>query len=143
METTVDLAATREVPEGDLQGRTYRPRCIHTEVVMANLLSVLQTAASKHTLSSATPLANLSSPLPRSSLTCLHPTGVRTQHHRPLTVAAQQPPPPPRQPPAAAGDAIPTADEAVFLLRINRELQVCLIPTALNKWHFNTSVTAS
>lgn len=52
-------------------------------------------------------------------------------------------PPPPRQPRAAAGDAIPAADEAVFLLQINRELQVCLIPTALNKWHFNTAMTAS
>ena len=52
-------------------------------------------------------------------------------------------PPPPRQPRTAVGNAIPTADEAVFLLRINRELQVCLIPTALNKWHFNTAMTAS
>lgn len=52
-------------------------------------------------------------------------------------------PAPPRQPRTAAGDAIPVADEAVFLLQINRELQVCLIPTALNKWHFNTAMTAS
>lgn len=89
------------------------------------------------------PLADLSSPLLRSSLMHLHPIRVRTQHHIPLTVAAQQLPPPPRQPPAAAGDAIPTADEAVFLLQINSELQVCLIPTALNKWHFNTSMTVS
>lgn len=43
---------------------------------------------------------------------------------------------------AAASSAIPPAAEAIFLLQINRELQLCLIPTALNKWHFNTTMTA-